>query len=280
MAILATPCTAPLLPALLLWASLKPAAIGVPAVVMVGVGMAFPYMILSAFPELARGIPRSGAWAELFKQMLGFMMLAAAAYFAGGRLVHGPGFWWIVVAVVAVASLYLLARTVQISKAALPVAISSILAVSLLGGILWWTARINGLLRPAAAGAAVAGNWTAFTDDAFKAARESGRPVLVKFTANWCATCQVIEGNVYQEPTVWAALRERDVVTLKADLTDSKAPGKDLLKKLNPAGGIPLTAIYPPRSDEPIVLASIYSTEALLEALRQAVPPPVARAAK
>jgi thiol:disulfide interchange protein DsbD len=203
--------------------------------------------------------------------MLGFMMLAAAAYFAGGRLVHGTGFWWIVVAVVAVAAFYLMARTVQISKRAVPVAVSSILAVAMLGGMLWWTARINGLLRPPTAGAgAVAAKWVPYSDAEFEAARASGKPVLVKFTANWCATCQVIEGNVYQEPKVWQTLQEKDVVTFKVDLTDSNAPGKSLLLRLNPAGGIPLTAIYPPHAEQPLVLASIYSTQTLLDALEQA----------
>src|SRR5439155_25068290 len=97
-AVLATPCTAPLLPPVLAWASLQPAAIGVIAMLMVGVGMALPYLILSALPEIARKFPRTGPWAELFKQMMGFLLIAAAAYFAGGRLVHGPQFWWLVVA--------------------------------------------------------------------------------------------------------------------------------------------------------------------------------------
>src|SRR5688500_16982763 len=238
---------------------------------MVGVGMALPYLILSAFPELARGIPRSGPGAELFKQMLGFMMLAAAAYFAAGRIVHGPAFMWVVVAVVAVAAFYLMARTVQVSKSAVPVAVSSILAVAMLGGTIWWSARLNGLLRPpTVATAGITATWTAYSDSAFEAARAAGKPVLVKFTANWCATCQVIEGNVYQEPKVWQTLREKDVGAFQVDLTESNAPGKSLLLKLNPAGGIPLTAISPPRSDQPLVLASIYSTQTLLDALDQA----------
>ena len=61
-----------------------------------------------------------------------------------------------------------------------------------------------------------------------------------------------------------------DPTDFKVDLTNSNAPGKSLLLKLNPAGGIPLTAIYPARSDDPIVLASFYSTETLLDALKQA----------
>jgi thiol:disulfide interchange protein len=63
---------------------------------------------------------------------------------------------------------------------------------------------------------------------------------------------------------------------LKADLTRSDAPGWPLLKKLNPSGGIPLTAIYPPGSSEPIQLASIYTADDLVRALEQADRPATA----
>lgn len=273
-AILATPCTAPLLPGLLLWASSQPVYVGVPAMLLVGVGMALPYLVLSAFPELAKRFPRTGPWSELFKQMMGFMMLAAAAYFAGGRLMHGTGFWWLVVAVVAVAALFLVARTVQLTPNSRPVVVSAALAVAMLGATLWWTAKITGLTQPAIAG--VAASWTPYSDDAFERLRGSGKPVLVKFTANWCATCQVIEGTVFRDPAVWESLKSHNVATVKVDLTHDDAPGKDLLLKLNPAGGIPLTAIFTPGKDEPLVLASVYSSAELLRALDAAVPPALA----
>ena len=45
-AILATPCTAPLLPPVLAWAVLQPKVLGVAVMLTVGVGMALPYLIL------------------------------------------------------------------------------------------------------------------------------------------------------------------------------------------------------------------------------------------
>jgi thiol:disulfide interchange protein DsbD len=271
-AILATPCTAPLLPPLLIWASAQPALVGVPAMLMVGVGMALPYLILSAFPEAAKKFPRTGPWSELFKQMMGFLLLAAATFFAAGRLIHGPEFWWAIVAVVAVASLYLIARTVQLTPNGRPVAISAALAVAMLGGTLWWTARITGLAMGGGA-ANVESAWHAYSDEQFKSLRDANKPVLVKFTANWCGTCQAIEGAVYRDPQVWSALKQRDVTALKVDFSDSNdAPGKDLLLALNPAGGIPLTAIYGPGMKDPIVLASYYNSSDLLAALQQIAP--------
>ena len=269
-AILATPCTAPLLPPVLLWATQHPTYIGVPAIIMVGVGMAIPYLILSATPELARRFPRTGPWSELFKQMMGFLLLAAAAYFGAGRLINGAGFWWVVVAVVAMASFFLIGRTVQLSKSARAMGISSALAVIMLGGTIWWTAKITGLTQPAGASAGVEEAWEPFSDQRFDELRKSGTPVLVKFTANWCATCQYIEGTVFRDPAVWKSLKDRHVVTLKVDLSNSNAPGKSLLLKLNPSGGIPLTAIWPPGQDQPIQIASIYTSSELLQTLESA----------
>jgi len=269
-AILATPCTAPLLPVVLGWAATRPAYLGVPAMLMVGMGMASPYLILSATPELARRFPRSGPWPDLFKQMMGFMLLAAAAYFGGGRLVHGLGFWWIVTAVVAVASLYLVARSVQLTKNALPVAICSAVAVAMLGGVLWWTGRMTGMFMPGGGSAAVEEAWQPYSAQRLADARAQGKTVLVKFTANWCGTCQYIEGTVFRDQTVWDYLKKHDVVALKADFTDTNPEGDTLLKSLNPGGGIPLTAIYAPGSDQPIQIASVYTTQTLLKVLEEA----------
>ena len=41
-----------------------------------GLGMAFPYLLLSAFPELLRFIPKPGPWMVTFKEIMGFFMLA------------------------------------------------------------------------------------------------------------------------------------------------------------------------------------------------------------
>src|SRR5439155_16883634 len=112
-AVLSTPCAGPLFPPLMLWAQGQPVSIGLPAVMMVGVGMAFPYIALSIFPQLARRFPRVGPWAELFKQMMGFMLLGAAVFFAAGRFINGAALYWSLVPVAALAGVYLLVKTIQ-----------------------------------------------------------------------------------------------------------------------------------------------------------------------
>jgi thiol:disulfide interchange protein len=272
-AIFSTPCTGPLFPPILLWARGQSTLVGVPALMMVGVGMAFPYVLLSAFPQAARRFPRVGPWSELFKQMLGFMLLGFTVFFATGRLTDSAMLWWSVVPVAVLAGAYLMARTVQLSREARAVGISSVLAVGMVTATVLIACRFSGVFdqRPAGVTGAASGAiaWVPYSDAALAAARQQGKIVLVKFTANWCFNCKLIEGNVYHDSDALQALRKYDVVTLKADLTEQHAPGEKRLLELEPSGGIPLTAIYAPGYDKPIQITSVYTTATLVNTLDQ-----------
>ena len=83
--ILSTPCTAPMFVGLMAWAGAQTHVVGVSLLLTVGLGMAFPYLLLSGFPNLARRLPRGGPWGEVVKQFMGFLLLAVAAYFAAAK---------------------------------------------------------------------------------------------------------------------------------------------------------------------------------------------------
>jgi thiol:disulfide interchange protein len=284
-AVLSTPCTGPFFPPVIAWAATQPRAIGVLAMMMVGVGMAFPYIVLSAFPEAARRFPRVGPWSELFKQMLGFILLAFTVFFAAGRFLHGGGPWWAVVPVTMLAGLYLMARTVQLSKDAKPVAISSFVSVAMVTIAVMIAFRFTDTSFASAApgrggvASAESVSWTPYSDEAFNAARKANKLVLVKFTANWCLNCQYVEATVFHDPDAIAALRKHDVVTLKADLTEDDAAGWPRLHSISATGGIPLTAIYAPGYDKPVPISAVYTTATLVKTLDQIDPTRTASAA-
>jgi thiol:disulfide interchange protein DsbD len=251
---------------LLAWAITQPPAIGVLILVTVGAGMAFPYFVLSALPEVARRFPRTGPWAELVKQMMGFLLLLAAVYFARpfiGRVVHGEKFWWLPFGVVVIAGVYLVIRTFEVSKLFAPRMVGILFALLLIGISLAGVVRLT--QQPY--------QWTPFTDAALDSARASGRIVLVEFTADWCGNCQYVEAKVLHSREVVDAVRRHEVIMLKADVTRDDAPARPLLDQLNPAGSIPLTVIYSPRMDRPIELTGIYSKQDLQNALDLAAQP-------
>jgi len=261
-AVLSTPCTFGMFLVLLVWAANQPPVIGTALVMTVGLGMALPYLILAAFPQLARRIPRSGPWAEIVKQMMAFLLLASAVYF-GRRFLPEPlrqqGFWWVLFAVIAAAGLFLIIRTIQLMPRALPIAISFAIATLLVAPALAVTLRLTN----------VPVNWVKYTPDALQQAMDSRQPVLIKFTADWCGNCQAIEATVYTDNRTVEALRRYRVIALKADLTNRGAPGWQLLRSLHPVGAIPFTAIYLPGQAQPHKLAGIYTTDELLSVLEQ-----------
>jgi thiol:disulfide interchange protein DsbD len=267
-AVLSTPCTAPLFPGLLVWAAAQSHAggrwIGVGVMLFVGVGMALPYLLLSALPELARRIPRTGPWSELVKQMMGFLLFGVAAYFVGLRLLPGQQFIWLVFGVMIVAGIFLIARTAQLMPRARPVFVSFIIALLLVGGTFKIARALTQKGGP---------DWIVYSPAALEKARQEHSMVLIDFTANYCQNCHYLEATVFHDPATLKALDRHKVIAMKADLSEGdQAAGTPLLKQLNPSSGIPLTAIYPAGAGEPTLLASIYTRQTLINTLNRVDP--------
>ncbi|MBL9140809.1 MAG: hypothetical protein JNK53_02980, partial [Phycisphaerae bacterium] len=121
-AILSTPCTAPLMGAAAGWAVTTDSLATVLAVFFaIGSGMASPYIVLSAFPQMARKMPKTGPASDLLKQVMGLLLLAAAAYFIGAGIngyLDEPSkiYWWVIACVGGAAGLWMIYRTMRIAK--------------------------------------------------------------------------------------------------------------------------------------------------------------------
>lgn len=265
-ALLSTPCTAPMFAPVLGWATAQPLISGFVAMLAVGVGMAFPYFVLSAFPEAARSFPRTGPASELVKQALAFPLLGTAAWLIGPTLVGDPQHWWLVVLVMAWGALFVLIRAAQILKSSTGILVTSALSVMIVAACVYVAISFNPITAtPTTTSELKPGVWNEYSDDTLAAARKKG-PVIVKFTASWCANCQVIEATVFKNDQTLAVIRQRGAYLIKADLTKSTAPGWARLNALGQTG-IPLTAVYLPGRDQPVLLDSLYSSSDLLAAL-------------
>lgn len=73
--VLATPCTGPFMGSALIWALRQPAWMTFTVFGVLGLGMASPYLLIGAYPNLVRFLPKPGAWMETFKKITGLILM-------------------------------------------------------------------------------------------------------------------------------------------------------------------------------------------------------------
>lgn len=257
--VLATPCSAPLLGTAVGFAFAAPAWLTVLVFACLGLGLAAPFCLLVLVPGLAARLPRPGAWMERFKQVLGFALLATAAWLVWvmGGLGGVDAMARLLAFLVAVAFGCWLLGLAQAAARRRWMGFSAALLV---------VGASGGLLPTGAATEAVAST-RAWSEEAVAAALAEGRPVFVDFTADWCLTCKFNERSVLASPRVRAAFEAAGVELLIADWTRRE---ERIRKKLAEHGkaGVPLYLLYAPdRPSRPRVLPELLTEGLVLDAL-------------
>jgi len=255
---LATPCSGPLLGGVLGWAFTQPLLIVVVVFWAVGLGMALPYILFCFWPDLARILPKPGAWMHVFERIVGFMLMGTALYLLSVLPVERH---MQVLTVLLVLSLcaWLWGQYCGITAPPLRRKIMSVLAVGLLVGSVFW------VLRPVAP----LPQWRQFTPEAFEA-NLGKKPMLLEFTANWCPNCKFMEATVLTDERMRKLQARYGMELVRVDLTNANAYAVRLLEALG-SKSIPLTAIFPAGDEagQPLVLRDVYSVRTLEQALSE-----------
>jgi thiol:disulfide interchange protein DsbD len=227
------------------------------------------FLVIGTFSGAASALPRSGAWMGKLKAVFGVLMLGAALYYVSpllppriallilGSLLIGAGVFagaldrtdpdtskgerlWKAAGIVVLALGVVYAGRFALEDFA--GSASPAAAVSEAPEIAW--------MEDHAAGMALAG--------------QSGRPVLLDFTAEWCAVCKELETRTFPHPEV--VRQSREFVPIRVDATDAAAPQVRALQQRYDVVGLP-TVLFLTPDGEPIPgerLTEFVSPEALL----------------
>ncbi len=267
-AVLSTPCTAPLMGAAAAWASTQAPWIVLLVFGAIGAGMALPYLVLSAFPQLVSHVPKSGPASDVVKQTMGLLLLAAAAYFIGaglsGWMVSPPDppsdtYWWFVSLLGVAAGLWLASRTLAITRRVKFRAIfcSLGIAIAVVSGSIGVRLTDHGAI-----------DWIPYTPERLADARAEHEGVLIDFTAQWCLNCKTLEKTVLESAAVLSQLNVGGIRAIKVDLTGNNEPGRALLKSYNRLT-IPLVVILD-RNGDVLFQSDAYTPSQIVTALEQA----------
>ncbi|MEX0654895.1 MAG: thioredoxin family protein [Phycisphaeraceae bacterium] len=267
-AVLSTPCTAPFMGAAAAGAVTQRPDVALIVFLAIGTGMAVPYLVLAASPKLVDKMPRTGPASELIKQVMGLLMLAAAAYFLGTGITglfavagEPPSdvYWWAVGGFAIAAGAWLAYKTVRITPSTGRRAVFGALGVAL---VLAGSHVAYHFTRPGPI------EWVYYTPDRFESALERGDVVMMEFTANWCLNCKALEETVLYTDRVSEALRQPGVVPMKVDLTGNNDAGNQMLASVNRLT-IPLLVVFSPDGRE-VFKGDFYTADQILTALDQA----------
>jgi len=123
--------------------------------------------------------------------------------------------------------------------------------------------------------------WAAYSPQAVASAAQSGKSILIDFTAAWCVNCKEIEHDVFDSPAVAPTLA-RDFVTLRADLTQWGSPASVALQKQYGFDSLPTIVILDPSGKEirPLRITGRLDVQEFQRRLRLAQAAPSAVAAR
>lgn len=273
--VVATPCTAPFMGSALGFSLSQPDWVSWVVFTFLGLGMAAPYVILSASPALLRFVPKPGRWMESLKQLMGFILMATVVWLSwvlsvqagstavvvllGTLLLLGMGAW-------------VLGRWGTFAASARTKAIAySVTLILIIGGLGVGLFGIDSFAAtPTEAGSTNAGEfgWEKFDPQRVEELRASHTPVFVDFTAAWCLSCQVNERVAFSSQEVQQKFRDLGVVTMKADWTSRDESITRALAALG-RNSVPLYVLYDGSgaTAPPIILPEIITPGIVLDAL-------------
>lgn len=260
--ILGVSCSGPFLGALFGYTLTLPWYMTYLIFICVGLGMASPFLLIGTVPSLQVLIPKPGEWMNTFKHLMGFAMMGvviwvlswfADSYIAALTLLVGVAFacWWI--GRVPVFE--------DLDKQIRAWAIGVTAAVAIGCGGFYFLAPVPELYE-----------WRKFDDAALKQLHASNKTVMLDFTADWCANCQINYRFAINTNAVKEVVEKNGVIAVKADWTNYPPGVTQKLHELS-SNSIPVLAIYPAgKPDEVIILRDLVTQKQVLDALQKAGP--------
>jgi len=277
----ATPCTGPFLGSAIGFAVTLPAFYALMIFTTLGLGMAFPYLLLAAFPSLLRFLPKPGNWMITFKEIMGFIMLATVLWLM----------WVFAAQTNSLATIVLLVsffffsigcwiygrwgtpvkkRLTRLISYAFTLSTFVFASYILYSSSTHWVVAYDEWdhVHPEGDHITNAEVWEKFSPERIAELRSQGKPILVDFTAKWCLICQA-NHLVLSTNNVQGRLEELGVVKMKADWTKSDPVITEELRKFG-RNGVPLYLLYgPDPSQPPEVLPQVLTPDIVIDYLDQ-----------
>ncbi|MDD2229986.1 MAG: cytochrome c biogenesis protein CcdA [Candidatus Cloacimonetes bacterium] len=254
--LMAISCTGPFLGAALPFALKLPPALMMVFFLTLGLGFAFPFLLIGMIPKALKIIPKPGDWMVLFKELMGFVLLYIVYTQLKTllQLTDGDYFlkviWFMLILGFAV---WLYGRFVRYEHSKVTQWIFTVLPLVLIVAAAFSYLPYKESAKPAVqqvAGEMLAAphapqGWYVFSEELFNKLSAEGKPVFLDIGAAWCKNCMTNEKTVLFTDGMMKEFADKGVVLLRGDFTKKDETLLAWIKKHDRAG-VPFNALYIP----------------------------------
>lgn len=241
--LIASPCTGPSLGAILTYAAVSGNEWqGLFMLIAFALGLGLPFLVLGTFSGLLAARPKPGNWMDGVKSVMGIAMIVVALYFlrnAFPNVMHffkGTAVFFTASGVLAAVGLLLGAVHLSFHTKSVVVRLRKGLGILLV--VVGIAGIAGGLLTEPDTGNI---QWISGIAKGEILAQDQKKPMMVDYTAEWCAACKELEKLTFSDSLVQKELAR--FVCVKQDFTKS-TPETEALKKKNNIRGLPTIDFY------------------------------------
>jgi len=230
LGVVAAPCIGPFILGLLTWvAGTGNPWLGFLVFFTLSLGLGLPLFFLAIFSGQIEKLPRSGEWMQWIRKLMGWILVGMAAYLIRPLLPHTAGI--VVLAVIALAAGLHLGwidrtpaafRFFNWLKSSAGIA-GLVLATYLMGSIIMQGPGVE---------------WHAYSDQLLSKAAKNQQPVVIDFSAEWCAPCRQLDEITFHDREV-VGQAEKHFMMIKVDLTRRGNPDHERLLQQYEIKGVP-----------------------------------------
>ncbi len=265
--VVATPCTAPFMGGALAFAFAAPPWLALAVFLMLGLGLALPFLLVGLVPALGRLLPRPGAWMDTLKQLLAFPMYLTAVWLvwvlANQRGADAVGWVLVGATLIGLAGWALGQAQQRARRWGHGLALVGLLAA------LWPLFALATLPLPASAASRSTDGSEPYSAMALAEHRAAGRVVFVNMTADWCVTCKANEKSVLSGSAFEKAMQVAGAVYMKGDWTNVDPAITGFLED-HGAVGVPLYVVFPAEGGPGVRLPTLLTDAIVTDALEAA----------
>ena len=246
--VLATPCSAPFLGTSIGYALSQNNSSILLIFSFLSFGFSLPYLLITIFPKIINVFPKPGKWMNVFKLVLGFMMLITSVWLLSLLGVNKKTLYVILISL----SIFLIILNNEVTKKNKFLISSCILILIFF---------INNFVESRNSNFK---SWQNFSEEKLNFLIANDELVFLDITADWCVTCQINKLVVMNNTEVNKFFEDNNVNLMRADWTDKNSNILNFLSNYN-RFGVPFNIVYGPENKDGTILSELLTKEAVFK---------------